>query len=348
VELRPWLGRWRAVDVRVLYELPQCSNRDVWSNGVLYQALGCTTLVSLDNGSLDPQIQSLVPLPSQGPSHTAPYLSRLRLGGRSSNECRRRSAVAVDRSAFAVDGVGCHGRGPRLSRDSIRGLGKQIGCGLTQGLPGNGCGRIDRAWARGGNVGHTCNQPQLLEGWRMNGGAERGESLGSARRVHDMITNAHCGLRHAEQQRRCGDERTRQVVIQPQVMSTYSWGGRLSRMVAHDRTGHCHSVTMSSETISNNACTCEVVLIVVRHRETTVPNGSTCHPPASRPMGRLVVAGLRLRLVATDRGRCEGLCESCDECQCRSASGGVSFPVGRLVFLGRVIGVGVVRPQPRA
>ena len=82
----------------------------------------------------------------------------------------------------------------------------------------------------------------------MNGGAERGERWGSARRVHAMITHADCGLGHAEKQRRCGDERTRQAVIQPKVMSSYSWGGRLNKMVLHDRTGHCHSVTMSSGT----------------------------------------------------------------------------------------------------
>jgi len=58
---------------------------------------------------------------------------------------------------------------------SISGLGQRIGCGLTKSLPGNGCGRIERAWARGGDVGHLCNQPQRLDGWKMNGGAERGE-----------------------------------------------------------------------------------------------------------------------------------------------------------------------------
>jgi len=254
VELRPWLGSRRAVDILALDDLPQCSNRGVWSNGVLYHAIGYTTLMSLDNGNLDPQRQSLVPLPSQEPSHTAPYLSRLRLGGRSGNRSRRRSAVAVDRSALAVDRVGCHGRGPRRSRDSLSGLGQQIGCGLTKSLPGNGCGRIDRAWARGGNVGHLCNQPQRLDGWKMNGGAERGERWGSARREHAMITHADCGLGHAEKQRRCSDERTRQAVIQPKVMSSYSWGGRLNKLVLHDRTGHCHSVTMSSGTMSNNDC----------------------------------------------------------------------------------------------
>jgi len=85
----------------------------------------------------------------------------------------------------------------------------------------------------------------------MNGGAERGERWGSARRAHAMITHADCGLGHAEKQRRCGDERTRQAVIQPKVMSSYSWGGRLNKMVLHDRTGHCHSVTMSSGTIES-------------------------------------------------------------------------------------------------
>jgi len=253
--VRPWLCSRCAVDVLALDDLPQCSNRGVWSNGVLYQAIWCTTLVSLDNGNLDSQRQSLIPLPSEGPSETAPYLNRLRLGGRSGNGCRRRSAVAVERSALAVDGVGCHGRGPRRSRDSLSGLGQQIGCGLTASLPGNGCGGIDRAWARGGDVGRICNQPQRLEGWRIHGGAERGERLGSERRVHAMITHADCRLGHAEKQRRCCDERTRQAVIQPTVMSSYSWGCRLNNMVLHDRTGHCHSVTMSSGTISNNDCT---------------------------------------------------------------------------------------------
>jgi len=125
--VRPWLGSRRAVDVLALDDLPQCSNRGDWSNGVLFQAIWCTTLVSLGNGNLDSQRQSLVPLPSQGPSDTALYLSRLRLGGRSGNGCRRRSAVAVERSALVVDGVGCHGRGPRRSRDSLSGLGQQIG-----------------------------------------------------------------------------------------------------------------------------------------------------------------------------------------------------------------------------
>ena len=76
---------------------------------------------------------------------------------------------------------------------SISGLGQQIGCGLTKSLPGNGCGRIDRAWARGGDVGHLCNQPQRLDGWKMNGGAERGERWGSARREHAMITHGDVG-----------------------------------------------------------------------------------------------------------------------------------------------------------
>ena len=80
MELRPWLGSRRAADVLALDDLPQCSNRDVWRNGVLHQAIGCTMLVSLDNGNLHPQRQILIPLPSQGPSHTAPFLSRLRLG----------------------------------------------------------------------------------------------------------------------------------------------------------------------------------------------------------------------------------------------------------------------------
>ena len=108
---------------------------------------------------------------------------------------------------------------------------------------------------RGGDVGHLCNQPQRLDGWKMNGGAERGERWGSARREHAMITHGDCGLGHAEKERRCGDQRTRQAIIQPKVMSSYSWGGRLNKLVLHDRTGHCHSVTMSSGTMSNNDCT---------------------------------------------------------------------------------------------
>ena len=162
--MRPWLGSRRAVDILALDDLPQCSNRGVWSNGVLYHAIWCTTLVSLDKGNLDSQRKSLVPLSSQGPSHTAPYLSRLRFGGRSGNGCRRRSAVSVDTSALAVDGVGCHGRGPRRSRGSLSGLGQKIGCGLKESLPGNGCGRIDRAWAWGGDVGHICNSHNVWRG----------------------------------------------------------------------------------------------------------------------------------------------------------------------------------------
>jgi len=120
---------------------------------------------------------------------------------------------------------------------------------VNSGLPGNGCGRIDRAWARGGDVGHLCNQPQRLDGWKMNGGAERGERWGSARREHAMITHADCGLGHVEKQRRCGDERTRKAVIQPKVMSSYSWGGRLNKLGLHDRTGHCHSVTIQWDNV---------------------------------------------------------------------------------------------------
>ena len=99
------------------------------------------------------------------------------------------------------------------------------------------------AWAEGNRV--ACSDERISAPVM---GAERGERWGSARRVHAMITHADCGLGHAEKQRRCGDERTPQAVIQPKVMSSYSYGGRLNKMVLHDRTGHCHSVTMSSGT----------------------------------------------------------------------------------------------------
>jgi len=66
-----------------------------------------------------------------------------------------------------------------------------------------------------GPIPRNEHQPQRVEGWKMNGGAERGERWGSARRVHTMITHADFGLGHAEEQRRRGDERTRQTVTQP-------------------------------------------------------------------------------------------------------------------------------------
>jgi len=74
---------------------------------------------------------------------------------------------------------------------------------------------LTNAQHKPGSISRNEPQPQRVEGWKMNGGAERGERWGSARRVHTMITHADFGLGHAEEQRRRGDERTRQTVTQP-------------------------------------------------------------------------------------------------------------------------------------